>query len=88
MRSSAKTIVLAGLLWSALLGSAQNQRPALEAVSIKPVRTNRFVPVAVALKASALLRLSHMRSNGHTKSTIISYREAPPGSAVNITRSK
>jgi bla regulator protein blaR1 len=47
MCSTVKTIVLAGLLWSALVGSAQNQRPVLEAVSVKPARTNRFVPIAV-----------------------------------------
>jgi uncharacterized protein (TIGR03435 family) len=47
MRSTVKTLILAGLLWSALVGSAQNQRPALEAVSVKPARTNQFVPTVV-----------------------------------------
>lgn len=48
MRSSVTTIVLAGLLWSqAINGAAQNQRPALDVVSIKAARTNRFVPVEI-----------------------------------------
>jgi uncharacterized protein (TIGR03435 family) len=48
MRPSANILVLAGFLSSqALIGATQNQRPALEVVSVKPARTNRFVPVAV-----------------------------------------
>jgi len=48
MRCSLKTIVLAGMLSSALIGATQNQRTTLEVVSVKPARTNRFVPVALS----------------------------------------
>ena len=48
IRSSVKTIVLAGLLWSqTLIASAQNQRPAVDVVSVKAARTNRFVPAEI-----------------------------------------
>jgi uncharacterized protein (TIGR03435 family) len=48
MRSSVKVIVLASLLCSqVLIGAPQNQRPALDVVSVKAARTNRFFPVEV-----------------------------------------